>query len=73
MIRKKLDQIKPHFESGGKLEKLYPLYEMLDTFLYTPGSVTKDGPHIKDAVDLKRSMIFVVIAMILQLYLVSSM
>ena len=64
MIRKKLDQVKPHFESGGKLEKLYPLYEMIDTFLYTPDAVTQDGPHIRDAVDLKRSMIFVVIAMI---------
>jgi len=64
MIRKKLDQVKPHFESGGKLEKFYPLYEMIDTFLYTPGAITQDGPHIRDAVDLKRSMIFVVIAMI---------
>ena len=64
MIRKKLDQIKPHFETGGKLEKLYPLFEMIDTFLYTPDAVTQDGPHIRDSVDLKRSMIFVVIAMI---------
>ena len=64
MIRNKLDQLKPYFEDGGKLEKLYPLYEMIDTFLYTPDLVTKDGPHIRDSVDLKRSMIFVVIAMI---------
>jgi len=64
MIRKKLDQIKPHFESGGKFEKLYPIFEMLDTFLYTPSSVTEDGPHIRDAVDLKRAMIFVVIALL---------
>jgi Na+-transporting NADH:ubiquinone oxidoreductase subunit B len=64
MIRKKLDQIKPHFESGGKLNKFYPLYEMLDTFLYTPSSVTHDGPHIKDSIDLKRAMIIVILALL---------
>ena len=37
---------------------------MIDTFLYTPGSKTADGPHIRDSIDLKRSMVFVVIAMI---------
>jgi len=64
MIRKKLDQIKPHFETGGKFEKLYPIYEMLDIFLYTPNSVTSDGPHIKDSIDLKRAMIIVVLALL---------
>ena len=37
---------------------------MADTFLYTPKTVTSNAPHIRDAVDLKRSMIFVIIAMI---------
>ena len=63
MLRRKLDDIKPLFEKNGKLERFYPLYEALDTFLYTPDSVTNDGPHIRDAIDLKRSMIFVVLAM----------
>jgi len=64
MLRKKLDEIKPLFDKNGKFEKLYPLYEALDTFLYTPDSVTNDGPHIRDSIDLKRSMILVVVAMI---------
>ena len=64
MIRKKLDQIKPLFNSGGKFERLFPLYDMIDTFLYTPDYKTSHGPHIRDSIDLKRSMIFVIIAMI---------
>ena len=64
MLRKKLDEIKPLFDKNGKFEKLYPLYEALDTLLYTPDSVTNDGPHIRDSIDLKRSMILVVVAMI---------
>tara|TARA_Y100001968_G_scaffold229599_1_gene212403 strand:+ start:789 stop:1943 length:1155 start_codon:yes stop_codon:yes gene_type:complete len=64
MLRSFLDKIKPLFEKDGKYEYFYPLYDALDTFLYTPDSVTKNGPHIRDSIDLKRSMIFVVIAMI---------
>ena len=64
MLRSILDRIKPLFEKDGKYEYFYPLYDALDTFLYTPDSVTKNGPHIRDSIDLKRSMIFVVIAMI---------
>lgn len=58
-----LDRIRPTFEEGGKLNKLYPLYEALDTFLYTPGDVTKSGSHVRDALDLKRMMIIVVVAL----------
>ena len=64
MLRKVLDRIKPLFEKDGKYERLYPLYDGLDTFLYTPDTVTKESPHIRDSIDLKRSMIFVIIAMI---------
>ena len=64
MLRSLLDKVKPLFHKDGKYEKLYPLYDALDTFLYTPDTVTKNGPHIRDSVDLKRSMIFVVIAML---------
>jgi len=52
------------FRKGGKLDKLYPLWEAGDTFLKTPGIVTKKAPHVRDAVDLKRVMIFVVIALL---------
>lgn len=59
-----LDGQKHLFEKGGKLEKLYPLYEALDTFAFTPDSVTKSNAHVRDSLDLKRTMITVVVAMI---------
>jgi Na+-transporting NADH:ubiquinone oxidoreductase subunit B len=52
------------FEKGRPLEKLYPLYEAMDTFLFTPGKTTPKAPHVRDHVDMKRVMIFVVIALI---------
>lgn len=60
--RELLDSIEPHFTKGGKLEKYYGLYEMVDTFIYTPASVTRGKTHIRDGNDLKRTMTFVVIA-----------
>jgi Na+-transporting NADH:ubiquinone oxidoreductase subunit B len=57
-----LDSIEPHFTKGGKLEKYYGLYEMVDTFLYTPSEVTRGTTHVRDGNDLKRTMTFVVIA-----------
>ncbi|MFA5982807.1 MAG: NADH:ubiquinone reductase (Na(+)-transporting) subunit B [Methylococcaceae bacterium] len=57
-----LDSIEPHFTKGGRLEKYYGLYEMVDTFIYTPADVTRGKTHIRDGNDLKRTMTFVVIA-----------
>lgn len=57
-----LDSIEPHFTKGGKLEKYYGLYEMVDTFIYTPSAVTRGTTHVRDGNDLKRTMTFVVIA-----------
>lgn len=57
-----LDSIEPHFTKGGKLEKYYGLYEMVDTFIYTPADVTRGSTHVRDGNDLKRTMTFVVIA-----------
>lgn len=57
-----LDSIEPYFTKGGKLEKYYGLYEMVDTFIYTPASVTRGTTHVRDGNDLKRTMTFVVIA-----------
>ena len=62
-IRKTLDNHKIHFFPGGKLTKLYPLYEMLDTFIYTPGEVTRGSVHVRDALDLKRLMSTVAMAL----------
>lgn len=64
LMRRFLDRIHPAFDQGGKLEKLYPLYEAVDTFLYTPGTTTEGPSHVRDAIDLKRMMIMVVVALI---------
>lgn len=55
-LRDTLDKIAPHFERGGRFEELYPVYEMIDTILYSPGIVTKTSSHVRDAVDFKRVM-----------------
>ena len=62
-LRKLLDQYARHFETGGKLEKLYPLYEANDTILFTPGDVTEGASHVRDGLDLKRMMMTVVFAL----------
>ena len=64
ILRNFLDSQEKHFEKGGKLENMYPLYEAIDTFLYTSGSVTKSASHVRDALDLKRMMMMVVYALI---------
>jgi Na+-transporting NADH:ubiquinone oxidoreductase subunit B len=63
-IRDLLDQIAPNFEKGGSLEKLYPIFELVDTGMFTPGTVTKTSSHVRDGMDLKRMMITVVIGLI---------
>jgi len=61
-LRRQLDRIAPHFETGGRLERLYPLWEAIDTALYTTPKVTQGASHVRDAMDLKRMMMIVVIA-----------
>ena len=63
-IRQKLDEIKAPFEPGKKLEKYRPAINALDTFLFVPNHTTKKGAHIRDAVDLKRTMITVILALV---------
>lgn len=63
-MRAILDSLEAHFKPGGRLERLYPLYEALDTFLYTPGSTTAAASHARDGVDLKRMMMTVVISLL---------
>lgn len=53
-----------HFEKGGHLEKWYPLYEALDSFLFGSVQTTKDAPHVRDAMDLKRIMVTVILALL---------
>ncbi len=61
-LRKLLDRIGQPFHPGGKYERWFPLYESADTFFYSPAKVTTTGAHVRDAMDLKRMMILVVIA-----------
>jgi Na+-transporting NADH:ubiquinone oxidoreductase subunit B len=63
-IRGQHDWAEGFFHKGGKLERLYPLYEAHDTFLFTPGETTKGSTHVRDAIDLKRMMSIVVVALI---------
>ena len=63
LFRNILNTVKPHFEKGGKLEKMYPAYDAFETFLFVPDHTTKKGSHIRDAIDLKRTMITVLIAL----------
>ncbi len=59
-----LNSVKPHFEEGGKLEKYYPVYDGFATFLFVPGHTAHTGAHIRDGIDLKRTMITVVFALV---------
>ncbi|ORU92619.1 MAG: NADH:ubiquinone reductase (Na(+)-transporting) subunit B [Cycloclasticus sp. symbiont of Poecilosclerida sp. N] len=61
-LRNYLDSIHPQFAKGGPFEKYYAIYEMVDTFLYTPSDVTAGTTHVRDAIDLKRIMTYVFIA-----------
>jgi len=63
MLRKWLDRLDPHFAKNGKLKRWFPLYEAIDAFLYNTNSVTMGSPHVRDALDLKRMMTTVVIAL----------
>ncbi|MEM6581018.1 MAG: NADH:ubiquinone reductase (Na(+)-transporting) subunit B [Pseudomonadota bacterium] len=61
-LRSMLDNIEPHFQEGGRFQKFYAIYEVFDTFLYAPNSVTHSTAHVRDGVDLKRIMITVWLA-----------
>jgi len=63
-LRRFLDLQKERFQSGGKLDHLYPLFEAVDTIFYTPDAVTTGTTHVRDALDLKRMMSVVVAALL---------
>ncbi len=63
-LKKKIDNIKPKFEKGGKFEKLHSVFDGFYTFLFTPNETSGSGVHIHDSNDSKRTMITVVIALL---------
>ncbi len=67
-LRNFLDKQKPKFEKGGKLHKFHSVFTGFESFLFVPNRTTNCGAHIRDAVDLKRTMIVVVIALLPALF-----
>ena len=64
LLRSIVDRVKPPFEKGGKLGFLHSTFDAFETFLFVPNTVTRRGAHIRDAVDLKRSIFMVVLALV---------
>ena len=63
-LRRRLDHILPYVARGGPYEKYRTLYDMVDGFLFTPGEVTRVAPHVRDGIDLKRVMTYVIWALL---------
>ena len=63
-IHNLIQSVKPHFEEGGKLSRFWVVFDSLETFAFTPGHVTSSGAHVRDSIDLKRTMFLVIVAMI---------
>jgi Na+-transporting NADH:ubiquinone oxidoreductase subunit NqrB len=63
-IKDFFDKHRPKFEKGGKLHPFHSVFEGFETFLYVSDATTKKGAHVRDYVDLKRTMIFVVLALV---------
>ncbi len=58
------ERVKPNFTGDGKLKRFWVVFDALETFLFTPGHTTSKGVHIRDGIDLKRTMFLVIVAMI---------
>ncbi|MCA0963851.1 NADH:ubiquinone reductase (Na(+)-transporting) subunit B [Salipiger bermudensis] len=63
-LRNVFDRIEPHFHKGGRYEKYYSIYEMVESLVYTPKTVTTVAPHARSYIDMKRIMTYVVLATI---------
>ncbi len=63
-VKNFFDSIRPHFEKGGRFSRLYPFYEAIESIFYGPDHVTRQGPHVRDSLDVKRFMTIVILALI---------
>lgn len=63
-LRRYLDKIKPHFQEGGKFEKFESTFDAFETFMFVPDTVTHKGTHVRDSIDMKRTMAIVVFALL---------
>ncbi len=59
-----IERVRPHFEEGGRLHVLLPVYDALEHFLFAPGTTTTTAPHVRDPLDLKRYMSMVIISLV---------
>lgn len=58
------ERVKPNFTGDGKLKRFWVVFDALETFLFTPGHTTSKGVHVRDGIDLKRTMFLVIVAMV---------
>jgi Na+-transporting NADH:ubiquinone oxidoreductase subunit B len=63
-LRKKIDQLKPHFSEGGRFSKFRSVFEGMESFIFVPNTVTFKGSHVRDPLDLKRTMTMVILALL---------
>ena len=61
---KQVEELEPNFKKGGMLENLHSTFDAFKTFLFVPPHVTTKGAHIRDGIDMKRTMIIVVLSLI---------
>lgn len=64
ILREILDKLKPNFEKGGRFPWLHSTFDAFETFAFVPKTTTKSGAHFRDAIDMKRTMTFVIIALL---------
>ncbi len=63
MLKRLFDTARPHFETGGRLQRLHPLFDAVETVAFAPALSTRADAHVRDSLDLKRFMTFVIIAL----------
>ncbi len=63
-LRNFIDKVKPQFEKGGRFEKLHSTFDAFETLLFVPNDTTRKGSHIRDAIDMKRIMSTVILALV---------
>ncbi|MBI9060351.1 MAG: NADH:ubiquinone reductase (Na(+)-transporting) subunit B [Marinilabiliaceae bacterium] len=63
-LRRLLDNIKPHVQKGGKFEKFHSTFDAFETLLFVPDATNKNGVHVRDSIDMKRTMAVVVMALV---------
>lgn len=64
VLRKLFDNIKPHVEKGGRFEMFHSTFDAFETLFFVPNKTNKNGVHVRDVIDMKRTMIIVVLALV---------